>query len=565
MKLLSNNKKFAFKIILFSVSLIFFAMALAGSFIILDKRKTLYETIREKAYIFSKSSAISLYQMYTDSISLSSLKFFENFKQSFNLLTQSFNIPIVRVAIIGRNGVVLFDSLDLEKADPHNFITKKETITIQDENLLKKINLPTISIEDRYYETNDHLFLNPLFHNQPPQKILNEVLEIVVPKPEVIGEHFVSVCYWFSYDKIREETIRMFLLTTAGFLFTALIVSLFAIFFSKKLIKPILNLHQAIQNITHSNRFNIQIPIESNDEIGELAKAFNQMAKKLHSYFNRMKNLNKELEIKVVNRTRDLIDERNKLKIRNEQIEKDIQIAKKIQQQLIPLSSPSNHIAFFYKTMDQVGGDFYDFVVFQEGEKFGIFLSDVSGHGIPAAFITSMVKSFMLQAGDLRLNPAKLFNYLNEVLIQQTAGNFITAFYGIYDTRHRTLEYCNAGHNYPYIINHNQIEMIKGGFKGFPLAIFNKEELKQRKKEYQNSVLQLRPGSKIFFYTDGVSEAKKLTEDVYFEESNFEQKLLALYPLSSKDFVHQLYQELVSFRGSDSFEDDICMICIQVV
>ena len=76
--------------------------------------------------------------------------------------------------------------------------------------------------------------------------------------------------------------------------------------------------------------------------------------------------------------------------------------------------------------MEQVGGDFYDFYRFRDYRDLGIFLSDVSGHGVSAAFITSMVKTIILQSGYKRNNPAALLSYINKMLLGRTAGNFVT-------------------------------------------------------------------------------------------------------------------------------------------
>ena len=112
---------------------------------------------------------------------------------------------------------------------------------------------------------------------------------------------------------------------------------------------------------------------------------------KFASAFNRIEDLSLNLEIKVITRTIELEREKELLRSRNETIENELIIAKKIQKQIIPRTSPVDNIYAFYKPMDKVGGDFYDFIKYRESEKIGIFLSDVSGHGVPAAFITSMV------------------------------------------------------------------------------------------------------------------------------------------------------------------------------
>ena len=107
--------------------------------------------------------------------------------------------------------------------------------------------------------------------------------------------------------------------------------------------------------------------------------------------------------------------------------------------------------------MEAVGGDFYDFIEFRESKDIGIFVSDVSGHGVHAAFITSMIKTIILQAGLIRNNPAGLLRYLNTILYGITADNFITAFYGIYNPLNHSITYASAGHNPPHVISGKNI------------------------------------------------------------------------------------------------------------
>ncbi|HCL57375.1 MAG TPA: hypothetical protein DHW82_10265 [Spirochaetia bacterium] len=562
-------RKVSTKLIFFSLSLIFFITFFLALIAISEQRKMLYENIENESYAIAKSSTISIYQLYADTIGLSASRFFDIFKEKFEKLLQyKDNVKmkfIVRVMIIGKNGVVIFDSLDIEKADSYNYPSKKTFLFVEDPILLENLNTPKISLRKKINQSQDNLFINPNFYSENPKKLLGEILEITVPKPEVMGEHFVSVCYWVSYSSVEKATLKTILFSASVFIVFALFVSLIAVFFSKKLVSPILKLKKTILEMIGGN-WRIRAAISSHDEIGKVAEYFNHLADKMDKYISKIKFLNKNLEIKVLERTQELAGERNKLKIRNEQIEKDILIAKKIQQQLIPLNSPVENISFFYKTMDEVGGDFYDFIVFKNGKEIGIFLSDVSGHGIPAAFITSMIKSFILQAGDMRKDPAFLFSYLNDLLINQTAGNFITAFYCIFNPETLTLTYSNAGHNLPCIIKNSQeLSFFNPTHKSFPLAIFTNHELAEKNKSYQNYFLKLEQNSKLFLYTDGITETCKNNSNFCFEEELFEKTLLDLYSYDAKNFIHLFYKRLVEYKGDDHFSDDLCMICMDIL
>ena len=137
---------------------------------------------------------------------------------------------------------------------------------------------------------------------------------------------------------------------------------------------------------------------------------------------------NKNLENIVSSRTSELTGALNNLKHRNLIMESDLDMARKIQMRILPDESPVRNIAMFYKPIERVGGDFYDFVSFEGSEKIGIFISDVSGHGVPAAFITSLIKGSLHQSNLDENDPAAFLVFLNDFLITQTNGNFVTAF-----------------------------------------------------------------------------------------------------------------------------------------
>ncbi len=277
-----------------------------------------------------------------------------------------------------------------------------------------------------------------------------------------------------------------------------------------------------------------------------------------------LKDYTENLEEKVLERTSELDEEKNKLLQQNQLMLDELELARVIQYQFIPKKSPGPNIGYFYKPMHQIGGDFYDFIQLPNSEKLGIFMSDVSGHGVPAALITSMLKSFILQAGDKLEDPADLLFYLNEMLLNQTAGNFITAFYCIYNKAKNNLFYANAGHYSPYMIEKENINSLSAANRGIPLGIMNNEELNKQNKLYRNVQISIQKGNKLIFFTDGLTETMNiLNPELNFEEEKLRNILLAYKDFSPQNFVNRIYSDLVKFHGSDSFNDDVCIICLE--
>ncbi|MCP4129519.1 MAG: SpoIIE family protein phosphatase [bacterium] len=294
-----------------------------------------------------------------------------------------------------------------------------------------------------------------------------------------------------------------------------------------------------------------------------LAQALN-LSLRFSRAFSETEKFSELLEEKVLLRTKELNSERDRLKERTVAIEIEMDLAKRIQQKLIPASAPADYIHSLNKPMDLLGGDFYDFLRFRDSKTIGIFISDVSGHGVPASFITSMVKTSLLQAGALKDDPAMLLGYLNEILMEQTAGNFVTAFYGVYYPETKKIRYANAGHNQPYLIAESGITAFDGK-KGLPLAIMKTEEMEEMGKGFVNNEFNLNGMKKILFYTDGLVEATHSNDTgITFEDAGVEDVLFKLRDRSCNEFIDDLYTELVNFRGSPNFEDDVCMICLNL-
>lgn len=298
------------------------------------------------------------------------------------------------------------------------------------------------------------------------------------------------------------------------------------------------------------------------------------MGYELQAHFVRLQkeveNLNINLELKVAERTVELIEKQKKIEeeknIMSEwrsDMDFELKMARGIQQQIIPEDNPTDYISAMFKPMAPLGGDFYDFIRFRETDTIGIFISDVSGHGIPAALITTMIKSLISGAGGTKLNPAQMLMSLNETLEKQSGDNFVTAFYGIYNRTDRTIIYSCAGHTPPFLIRNDKITVMDKA-KGMPLGIRTTEELEELNKTYVNQIETLPADSRLLLYTDGLTEARSRNrEGIYFEDV-MDEIVKGLSGLTSSDFVGTLYRELVDFHGSENFDDDVCIICVSI-
>jgi sigma-B regulation protein RsbU (phosphoserine phosphatase) len=191
-------------------------------------------------------------------------------------------------------------------------------------------------------------------------------------------------------------------------------------------------------------------------------------------------------------------------------IQKELQIAQQIQSSILPREVPrlpGLEIAARYLPMSAVAGDFYDFLRF-EGNQLGILVADVTGHGVPAALIASMLKVAFASQSAHAADPARVLTGLNHALCGKFEDHFVTAAYLYADLDRKLIRYAGAGH--PPVLfgarSNGKARSIEqnGLFLGmFPEAT------------YQSIEMQLQPGDRYVLYTDGLPESKNATAEEF--------------------------------------------------
>ncbi len=236
----------------------------------------------------------------------------------------------------------------------------------------------------------------------------------------------------------------------------------------------------------------------------------------------------------------------------------ELAIARTVHRNLLPRGNPSvrgAQIAALYAPMIEIGGDFYDFLEYREEGKLGIFICDVSGHGVSAALIASMVKAHLTTLKNLELSPCFIMEYLNRRLTGQTSGHFVTAFYGLYDAASRVLTYSRGGHNYPLLVRGGSFTELRvgGGLLGrIPDMKFAEAEMR------------LAPGDRLLFYTDGLIEARS-PGGAFFGEAGLMRCTSMCGNQRAEDLIGGLCRAVTEFQGKDTFEDDVCVICMDIM
>jgi len=295
--------------------------------------------------------------------------------------------------------------------------------------------------------------------------------------------------------------------------------------------KPLLDLSKIALQYGNGD-FSAELPInDSADEIGVMTKAFHKMRDNLLSHIEMVK----------------------KAAIDAQKNQSELEIAKNIQQSALPVDFPCHGVFEVYASMKparHVGGDFYDFFFIGE-DKFAVLVADVSGKGIPAALYMMTAKALIKNTAKSGMDTAQVFYLVNNDLCSGNQTNmFVTAFLAVLDLKTGVLEYVNAGHNPPFLLDeggYNMMDvkrnMVLGGLENVP---------------YVSEKLQMKKGQRIFLYTDGVSEAQN-KDGEFFGEERLRQSLEQ--DMQSARHTLSLVQKAVDdFVDGAEQSDDITML-----
>ncbi|HNW26841.1 MAG TPA: PP2C family protein-serine/threonine phosphatase [Spirochaetota bacterium] len=255
--------------------------------------------------------------------------------------------------------------------------------------------------------------------------------------------------------------------------------------------------------------------------------------------------------------TRELEENYRSIEKKNNQIFNDLRLARSIQINLIPQEPPVVDGAEFYSSfipLAELGGDFYDFIRFGEANRIGVFISDVSGHGVAAALISSMVKTLVHTAGQEKYSCSEFMACINDTMIGLTKNKFITAFYGIYDTGTGKFSYARGGHPYPYLLRADgSVEELRSD--GVLLGV-------RKGVTFAEGTVELNKGDRILLYTDGLMEARNSRHEE-FEHTLMNDIIMKHRDRPISELVQSIIQGLFEFCGTQTINDDVCIVMME--
>jgi len=244
--------------------------------------------------------------------------------------------------------------------------------------------------------------------------------------------------------------------------------------------------------------------------------------------------------------------------LEKQRMEKDLELARNIQQNLLPKSIPQPEpfeIAAYNQSAKRVGGDYYDVIKLDEDNVL-IAIADVSGKGVQASLLVANLQAFLKSICKQNLPLDEATNQINDLVSENTImGSFITFFWGILNVKKLTLSYVNAGHNPPLLIRNGEIIKLKVG--GMIIGVM------ETIIPYLSDTIQLEKNDAIFLFTDGISEAMNIKGEEFSDE-RLENLVATFCDKPAKEFMDLIMGEIKNYTTGAEQSDDITALIVKV-
>jgi sigma-B regulation protein RsbU (phosphoserine phosphatase) len=246
--------------------------------------------------------------------------------------------------------------------------------------------------------------------------------------------------------------------------------------------------------------------------------------------------------------------------VEKQKMENELNIAREIQKGLLPRSLPTIpglDLAALNISSKQVGGDYYDVVVLENGSCV-IAIGDVSGKGTPASLLMANVQATIRTLVHFNLPLSEMTSLVNRLICDNTGSDkFITFCWGIFDPKTKIFRYVNAGHNYPFVVRANKsIERLTEG--GIILGV-TKEAA-----PYNEGSVHLMTGDVVVMFTDGISEAMNV-DGIDYTEERVEEFLRNIGPMTAQGVLDEVQNEIARYTSGAPQSDDITLVVMKCV
>lgn len=448
----------------------------------------------------------SVYAIFTADVSLGWLTEMVNsikpYKRSYNLL-------------IGRGGTYIVHP-KTERIFNETFFTATMTMT---DTITKSLGQKMIDGEHGMVTLQNDDTLSYVFYT--PIQSTGWSLAIVCPHDEVFA----------GSDRLEKAVA---IVVAIGLL----LLLAFSTRIIKRLTRPLTLFAKSAEGIAGGN-FDTELPhIKTRDEMWKLYESFDFMQNSLVRYMDELKTTTSN----------------------KERIESELRIASEIQMGMIPKIFPpfpnrkDIDLYAMLKPAKEVGGDLYDFFI--DSEKLYFTIGDVSGKGIPASLFMAVTRSLFRSIAVHLHDPVSIVRSMNTSISENNESNmFVTLFVGVLDLKTGILDYCNAGHNPPIIIAPTGEVSYMSVKPNIPVGLFDSFN-------YSGEQIVFQPYSKLFMYTDGLTEAENPAAELFSEHLLLEY-VTTLKETKPFELTTSIVDRVVSHAGTAPQSDDLTILIIE--
>lgn len=348
-----------------------------------------------------------------------------------------------------------------------------------------------------------------------------------------------SICSVCPYDSVMSRldlvTVKAVILLCIGLVIMLILIRLIIIYSMKHLVR----LTHAATEIAAGD-LNVDLPpMKPSDDIARLNNAFAAMQQSLRLQMERLVATTKA----------------------KEHIESELHIARNIQMSLVPhtfspfLECERLELFATIRPAREVGGDLYDF--FLRDNRLFFAIGDVSGKGVPASLFMAVTRTLFRSAAVHTDSPSHIVTTINDTILRDNdTCMFVTMYVGVLDLRTGLLTFCNAGHNPPVLIHPDGAVMMEVE-QNLPVGVISGFE-------YAEQRISLSPGSKLFIYTDGLTEAENPDHQLYGDRRMLDY-LSATASATPRDTIEGICRDADAFADGADQSDDLTMLSLRLL
>lgn len=358
-------------------------------------------------------------------------------------------------------------------------------------------------------------------------------------------------------DRYQNEIRKDLLLTiTGGGFMSALTIALIMVGTRQFITNPLSGLAARMASFASTQPRRSGPEALPDNEILALTKEFEFMASTINKQQDELRKANADLEQRVIERTEQL----RATMTEKERISSELRVASSIQQSILPRTFPPypDRMEFdlYAESLParEMGGDFYDFFLI-DTHRLGVVIADVSGKGVPAAIFMTVSRTLIKAEAMTGIDPGECLQQANQLLCQDNdAAMFVTVFYGVLDLRSGELVYANGGHNSPYLLSANGTASVLNGTGGIALGVIDDAVFQSRR-------LTLEAGNQLFLFTDGITEAMNIDEEL-FSDARLAASLAQARTQDPRELLGQVVTAVRSFVAAAPQSDDLTALAL---